>query len=84
MRIDEIDGTNKDALIETLAEIEHEQWMEWAKSLQENEDLSEDRINRWEKLYIPYDELTDESKEDDRVYARKVIEAIKNFTGEKE
>ena len=65
-------------LLEKLAAIEHDQWVEWAQSLAENETLSKSRVKRWEKLYVPYDELTEESKEQDRVYARKVLAAIKD------
>ena len=31
------------------------------------------RLERWKGLWVPYDELSEESKEQDRVYARKAI-----------
>jgi len=65
-------------LIEKLAKIEHDQWVEWAKSLAENETLSKARVKRWKKLYVPYAELSEESKEQDRVYARKVLAVLKD------
>ncbi len=74
-----IEGLNEKEAIEVLASIEHDQWVEWAKSLAENEKLSSDRIKRWKKLYVPYSELSEESKEQDRVYARKVISALKKM-----
>ena len=40
-------------LLEKLAAIEHDQWVEWAQSLAENETLSKSRVKRWEKLYVP-------------------------------
>lgn len=65
-------------LIETLARLEHEQWVEWSKALVAREKrLSMNRIERWKKLWIPYDQLTEEQKEQDRVYARKVLAIIK-------
>lgn len=73
------DNINEDAtgLIEQLAEIEHDQWMSWAKNLMENETLSEDRIKRWtDECMMSYDELSEEMKEFDREWARKVVECI--------
>ncbi len=71
-----LESIDKEEAIELLAAIEHEQWIEWAKSIAKSEKLSPERVKRWEKLYIPYDELTDESKEQDRVYARKVLNVL--------
>ena len=31
------------------------------------------RLIRWNDLWVPYDELSEESKEQDRVYARKSL-----------
>lgn len=58
--------------IEKIAELEHEQWMEWAKSLMKDEDLSPERIKRWKKLFVDYDKLSEKDKKDDRKWARKV------------
>lgn len=70
-----------DELIEILAEIEHNQWMEWSKALVTNEKrLSFARIERWKKLWKPYKELSEEEREQDRVYARKVLDALRGFT----
>lgn len=71
-----------DPLLEALASIEHDQWMEWAQSLMDNENISSERRQRWSKLMVPYDELTEESKEQDRVYARKVLSAISDIQNE--
>lgn len=63
-------------IIERLAELEHEQWIKWSKSIVENENISLDRLERWKKLWIPYKELSEEMKEHDRVWARKVLNII--------
>jgi hypothetical protein len=63
-------------LIEKLAELEHEQWMKWATSLLKSEDLDPTRVSRWYDCMKPYSELSEEMKEHDRVWARKVIEII--------
>lgn len=63
--------------IEKLAELEHEQWVEWSKALVQSEKrLSFARIERWKKLWKPYAQLTEEEKEQDRIYARKVYAII--------
>lgn len=66
-------------LLEQLASLEHDQWIEWAKSLMKNEKISDERKERWEKLFIPYLNLSEESKEQDRVYARKIITILKKY-----
>ena len=67
--------------LEQLADLEHQQWMAWAKALLKSEPgISKERKERWEKLFVPYSELSEDSKEQDRVYARKILEII----GEKE
>lgn len=65
-----------DSLIELLAELEHEQWVSWSKSLAQSESLSPERVERWSKLWIPYSKLSEEDKEADRVWARRVIETL--------
>jgi hypothetical protein len=65
-----------DSILEKLSEIEHEQWMEWSKSV--SKEVSEERRNRWEKLWIPYKDLSEEMKELDRKFARKVISILKS------
>jgi hypothetical protein len=66
-------------LLEKLAALEHDQWIAWAQSIIETEpDISEERRARWQQYFVPYENLTDEVKEHDRVWARKVIEVINN------
>jgi hypothetical protein len=105
---------SKEQMLEELADIEHEQWIEWSKNiagqLKELDDLiwayqdckfsvvpSDrskqlvddpmyaydvrrkliERLKRWEKLQnTPYADLTEEQKEQDRVYARKCLRVI--------
>lgn len=59
--------------LEKFAELEHDQWIEWAKNLIKNEKLSPERVKRWKKLFVAYDKLKKKDKEDDRIWARKVI-----------
>ena len=63
-------------ILELLAALEHEQWIEWSRSLTAKEHLSTKRLARWEHLWKPYDSLTEKEKESDRKYARKVLELL--------
>jgi hypothetical protein len=60
-------------LIEWLADLEHQQWMAWSKSIVNDEKISEDRVHRWARLWKPYNKLTTEQKEQDREWAEKII-----------
>ena len=64
-------------IIELLAELEHEQWMAWAKNLKDTEALSIERLNRWIHCFKPYSELSEEMKEHDRVWARKALAILR-------
>lgn len=64
-----------DDKLEKLAALEHEQWMGWARAV--ILEVSEERAERWNNLFVPYKFLSEENKEQDRVYAKKVLEAIK-------
>jgi hypothetical protein len=51
--------------------------MGWAKDLLKSEPgISKERKERWKKLFVPYEDLSEASKEQDRVYARKIVEII--------
>lgn len=60
-------------IVEQLAALEHEQWMAWAKTLMEKEDLSKSRRERWSLLMEPYSQLSEEMKKHDRAWARKAF-----------
>ena len=65
-------------VIEKLAALEHDQWVQWANSLMQSEDLSEERIQRWIPYMVPYSELEDDVKEHDRKWARKALTIVLN------
>lgn len=71
-----MDDIEKEKLIEKLAEIEHQQWVEWSQQLARTEKVSVNRIARWKTLWIPYAELSEENKALDRVWAMKVLRLI--------
>ncbi len=54
---------------EGQAELEHEQWVKWSQSIAAVETLSPNRLSWWKKLWIPYVNLTEEQKDQDREWA---------------
>ena len=62
-------------LIESLADLAHQIWCGWSKDVKG--DVSEERRDRWEKLWIPYGGLPEEEKEKDRDVARKIVALLK-------
>lgn len=60
-------------LLEILSDIEHKQWIEWASSIMNSENISQLRKERWIKMMVPYSELSEEIKEHDRKYARIIL-----------
>lgn len=66
-------------LREKLSELEHEQWMKWAKTVLKEEEISEKREKRWKKDFVPYKDLPEETKDFDREWADKVIKIIESL-----
>jgi hypothetical protein len=63
-----------DELLERLAALEHEQWTAWSQTVAD--EVSEERRRRWAAYWVPYPELPEEVKEQDREWARKVLKAL--------
>jgi hypothetical protein len=63
-----------DEVIEKIAALEHEQWVEWSQAVAA--EVSEERRRRWQTLWVPYSDLPEEYKEQDRQWARRVIDAL--------
>ena len=61
---------------ERIAELEHEQWIAWSKNIAKTGNISIKRAERWVKLWIPYSELTEDQKDQDRIWADQIL-AIK-------
>lgn len=60
-------------LVEKIAPFEHEQWAHWTKYMLDN--LTDKNIVRWRKqIETKYEDLSEEEKESDRVWARKLLE----------
>lgn len=68
-------------LLETIADLEHSQWIHWSKGLALSEtSLNPERLERWKGLWRQhFKELPEHLKEDDLVWARKTIETVVEF-----
>lgn len=68
--------------LEELAELEHEQWISWTKSVvkqwKDSDGDFDFLIFKWEKNWKPYKDLTETEKEKDRKWARKVLSISKS------
>lgn len=65
-------------LLEKLAELEHIKWMEWARHILSEEAITTTRVQRWVRNFVPYNELSEQEKEKDRVLARRVLRTLKD------
>lgn len=68
-----------DELREKLAELEHDQWVAWSRSLVASENISTERVERWSKFWVPYKKLSEEQKETDRVWADRVMKLLEGY-----
>ena len=82
MKIIMSENINK-KLIEELAELEHQQWWDWAKDILKTEDITEERAKRWKKnSFKPYKDLSEEQKDKDREWAEKVLKIVNKYKEE--
>lgn len=56
---------------EQLASLIHAEWMSWSKAVANK--VSPEKRAKWEKLWIPYEELTEAQKDKDRIWADKAL-----------
>jgi hypothetical protein len=67
---------NPDAdLMEARAEIEHEQWLHWSRTVAA--DVTDATRAKWQRSWTDYAALPDDVKEADRVWARRVITLLR-------
>lgn len=67
----------KRKLLEELSDLEHAQWMSWAKDIAKTEKINPKRLKRWkEDMFKPYSELSEEEKDKDREIATMVLKVI--------
>ena len=66
-------------LLEKLAEAEHIQWMAWSKSVCKKFGAPDALQSAWKKNWISYSKLPEETKELDRIWARRSMYLLKAF-----
>ena len=71
-----------EAFREKLAELEHEQWVQWSKALVANEQLSNGRRIRWAKQWVPYSELLEGDKDFACSRALAIVELLRGVVSE--
>lgn len=72
-------------LLEQLASHEHERWAHWQKYLNENYTqkdgslvIPKEKVEHWNRqIHTKYKDLSEREKEADRMFARKIVEIIK-------
>ena len=68
-------NVNLDELTEVIAALEHDQWMHWSQAVAS--DVPAAIRKKWAPSWGAYSELSNEMKEADRVWARKVVELLR-------
>ncbi len=70
----------KKKVLEELSDLEHTQWMSWAKDIAKTEKITPARLKRWkEDMFKPYSELSEEDKDKDREWAMKVLKIFAKY-----
>jgi len=70
----------KKKVFEELSDLEHAQWMSWAKDIAKTEKISSERLNRWKAdMFKPYNELSEEDKDKDREIAMIVLRVLAKY-----
>lgn len=70
---------DKNILLEKLSMLEHQQWMAWATKILETENISPETRARWEKYFVPYEDLTWDTQDSDRFFAKKSLEIFTDY-----
>ena len=72
-------------LIERLSALEHDQWVQYSKSVYKQirqsasrEDLIKKATDKWSSKWKPYDLLSESEKDKDRIWTNKVLEIVKS------
>ena len=71
---------NEEELIDKLADIFHDAWVHWSKTTAQAEMISSKRYLRWRRRWVPYDELPNDMKEENRKWARSALKILKDLS----
>jgi len=62
-----------------LGEAMHDIWVDTTKAIAKEEQLSLERMKRWQEYWVPFEKLSEDVKEMDRKLADKIIEVLKKY-----
>lgn len=68
------------SLRERLSAIEHEQWVEWSTAVLP--EVSDERRDRWRRFQVPYEELHETVKDQDRYWTDIVLATVREHLTE--
>lgn len=69
-------------MVEIVADLEHQQWMHWSQAVAHT--VSFYQLKTWQHLWVPYEQLPEDEKEKDRVWASKTLRALNLIGGKDE
>lgn len=58
---------------ETLADLAHRLWVHWSNHIAIEEPISEDRVSRWQDLWVDYEDLGEGMKDKDRELVEEML-----------
>jgi hypothetical protein len=64
---------------EPLAALAHRLWTHWSQHIAEEENISEERLQRWQRLWVPYGDLPGGAQETDRRLVERFCEEEPNY-----
>lgn len=57
-----------------LAVLAHRLWSHWSMHIADEEDISDDRLERWQDYWVPFEELPDNVQDTDRDLVERFLE----------
>lgn len=67
-------------LVDSLAALEHQQWMHWSQHVAENNEIPDELREKWEKNWHPYSTLDEETQDQDRKWACEALQRVRSHT----
>lgn len=65
--------------VERLAVLEHEQWLYWVHQLSKSGKMPDWLMAKWKPFRVSFADLPEEKKEEDRIWARRVLKIFQEI-----
>lgn len=75
----EIEELDKESIARAMAPFFHNLWWEWSNSIAQEEDISEDRLERWREYWKPYELLDENTRQSDIERAEAFVEYLERL-----